>query len=441
MPNISFGAPCERLPAHLRISHIFQRIWVPSPRNMRLAASWLMLAGIGLAGSQAHALGFAEALTLAQQQSPRIAAQRLQIDAASSTQKAAGTLPDPKLSVGIENFPISGMDRFSLTRESMTMQRLALMQEVPNRAKRDAQIAGAQAKVERERAALSAQHLQIRQELSQAWILAQAIEQRDQVLSDLLSENQRLQDSLPARIAGGTAQAGDLLMAKQEALALSDRRDDLQRDRSKARAMLRRFVGTRADEALQGTPGPLGRPLDQLRSEVHRHAELAQYPAMQAMALAETREAQAANKGDWSWEVAYSRRDRRWGDMVSFQVTFDLPWQQERRQEPQIKAKQLEQQRLEAEQEDVTRRHLQELEDSASELGALSSQIVRLQSAGMGLAQGRAELALANYQSAKGDLSAVLAARAQVLETRWRLIELQAQRDTVIARLNSLIAD
>ncbi len=230
-------------------------------------------------------------------------------------------------------------------------------------------------------------------------------------------------------------------MARQEALALSDRRDDLQRDRSKARAMLRRWVGARADEALQGTPGPLSRPLDQLRSEVHRHAELAQYPAMQAMALAETREAQAETKGDWSWEVAYSRRDRRWGDMVSFQVTFDLPWQQERRQAPQIKAKQLELQRLEAEQEDVTRRHLQELEDSASELAALNSQIERLQSAGMGLAQGRAELALANYQSAKGDLSAVLAARAQVRETHWRLIDLQAQRDTVIARLNSLIAD
>ncbi|RYF31765.1 MAG: TolC family protein [Comamonadaceae bacterium] len=439
MPITSFGAPCERPSAHQRIHPISQRIQVRDINHLRLGALGVLLTGLGIAGNPAYALGLAEALDLAEQHSPRIRAQRLQIDAASSTQKAAGTLPDPKLSVGIENFPISGMDRYSLTRESMTMQRLALMQEVPNRAKRDAQIAGAQAKVERERATLAVQRLQIRQELSQAWILARAIEQRDQVLTDLLSENQRLQDSLPARIAGGTAQAGDLL--KQEALALSDRRDDLQRDRSKARAMLRRWVGARADEALQGTPGPLSRPLDQLRSEVHRHAELAQYPAMQAMALAETHEAQAEAKGDWSWEVAYSRRDRRWGDMVSFQVTFDLPWQQERRQGPQIKAKQLELQRLEAEQEDVTRRHLQELEDSASELVSLNSQIERLQSAGMGLVQGRAELALANYQSAKGDLSAVLAARAQVRESHWRLIELQAQRDTVIARLNSLIAD
>lgn len=441
MPTVSIGAPRGRLSAHRRFPPVSWRIQARNLNHPRLSAFGFLLAGIGLAGSQAHALGFAEALDLAEQRSPRVTAQQLQIDAASSTQKSAGTLPDPKLSVGVENLPISGMDRFSLTRESMTMQRLALMQEVPNRAKRDAQIASAQAKVERERAALGVQRLQIRQELSQAWIMAQAIEQRDQVLADLLVQNQRLQDSLPARIAGGTAQASDLLAARQEALALSDRRDDLQRDQAKARAMLRRWVGARADEALQGAPGPLRRAPEQLRSELHRHAELAQYPAMQAMALAESREAQAESRGDWSWEIAYSRRARQWGDMVSFQVTFDLPWQQERRQAPQIKAKQLELQRLEAEQEDVTRKHLQELEDSASDLAALNSQIERLQSAGISLAQGRAELALGNYQAAKGDLSAVLSARAQVLETHWRLIELQAQRDVVIARLNSLIAD
>ena len=393
------------------------------------------------AASRTYALSFAEAREIAEQQSPRVSAQRLQIDAVESAQKAAGTLPDPKLSVGLENLPISGMDRWSLTRESMTGQRLALMQEVPNQAKRAAKVASAQARVERERAALVLQRLQIRQELGLAWIAAQAVEQREQLLTELLAENQRLQDSLPARVAGGSAQAGDLLAAQQEALALSDRRDDLQRDRSKARAMLRRWVGPRADESLQGGIGPLIHPVAQLRAELSSHAELALYPTMQSMARAESHEAQSESRGDWSWEIAYSRRDRRWGDMVSFQVTFDLPWQKDRRQTPMIQAKQRELERLEAEQEDVARRHLQELDDSAAELQALDSQIERLKSTGLQLAQGRAELALSNYRAAKGDLSAVLGARAQVLETRLRLIDLQAQRDGVTTRLNSLIAD
>ena len=434
----SSGAPGERRPAPGRgvVRAISCRTWMH-----RLSTLSIALAGSMFASSRAYALNFAEAREIAEQQSPRVSAQRLQIDAVESARKAAGTLPDPKLSIGLENFPISGMDRWSLTREPMTGQRLALMQEVPNQAKRDAKVASAQARVERERAALVLQRLQIRQELGLAWIAAQAVEQRDQLLAELLAENQRLQDSLPARVAGGSAQAGDLLAAQQEALALSDRRDDLQRDRSKARAMLRRWVGPRADEALQGDTGPLIHPVAQLRAELSSHAELALYPAMQSMARAESHEAQSESRGDWSWEIAYSRRDRRWGDMVSFQVTFDLPWQKDRRQTPMIQAKQRELERLEAEQEDVSRRHLQELDDSAAELQALNSQIERLKSTGLQLAQGRAELALSNYRAAKGDLSAVLGARAQVLETRLRLIDLQAQRDGVTTRLNSLIAD
>ena len=434
----SSGAPGERRPApgHGVLRAIPRRTWIH-----RLSILSIALAGSMFAASRTYALSFAEAREIAEQQSPRVSAQRLQIDAVESAQKAAGTLPDPKLSVGLENLPISGMDRWSLTRESMTGQRLALMQEVPNQAKRAAKVASAQARVERERAALVLQRLQIRQELGLAWIAAQAVEQREQLLTELLAENQLLQDSLPARVAGGSAQAGDLLAAQQEALALSDRRDDLQRDRSKARAMLRRWVGPRADESLQGGTGPLIHPVAQLRAELSSHAELALYPTMQSMARAESHEAQSESRGDWSWEIAYSRRDRRWGDMVSFQVTFDLPWQKDRRQTPMIQAKQRELERLEAEQEDVARRHLQELDDSAAELQALDSQIERLKSTGLQLAQGRAELALGNYRAAKGDLGAVLGARAQVLETRLRLIDLQAQRDGVTTRLNSLIAD
>lgn len=175
MPIISFGAPCECLSAHQRIHPISQRIRVRNLRHLRLGALGVLLASIGLAGNHAHALGFSDALDLAEQHSLRITAQRLQIDASSSYQQAAGALPDPKLSVGIENFPISGMGRFSLTRESMTMQRLALMQEVPNRANRDAQIFGADAKVERERTALGVQRLQIRQELSQVRLSSNVI--------------------------------------------------------------------------------------------------------------------------------------------------------------------------------------------------------------------------------------------------------------------------
>jgi len=138
----------------------------------RLSILSAVLVGGALASNSAHALDFTEAQKIAEEQSPRVSAQRLQIDAVEFARKAAGTLPDPKLSIGLENFPIGGMGRWSLTREPMTGQRLALMQEVPNQAKRDTKVASAQARLERERAALVLQRLQIRQELSLAWIAA-----------------------------------------------------------------------------------------------------------------------------------------------------------------------------------------------------------------------------------------------------------------------------
>ena len=370
-------------------------------RVHRLKAISIALAGSALVSPVAYALDFAEARLIAEQQSPRISAQQLQVNVAESVQKAAGSLPDPKLSLGIENYPISGMDRWSMTRESMTMQRLALMQEVPNRAKRDAQVASAQARVDRERAALVLQRLQIRQELSLAWIAAQAVEQREILLTELLAENQRLQDSLPARVAGGTAQAGDLLVAEQEALTLTDRRDDLQRDRAKARP--RCGAGwapgpTKHCKAIQARSLAPSRNCAQnwrITRSLNSIRRCKAWPA-------ESREAQSETRGDWAWEIAYSRRDRRWGDMVSFQVTFDLPWQKDRRQVPMIEAKRHELERLDAEREDVARRHLQELDDSAAELQALNSQIDRLQTAGLQLVRNRAALALSNYRSAKG---------------------------------------
>ncbi|RJT15371.1 heavy metal RND transporter, partial [Mesorhizobium waimense] len=116
MPISCFGAPGECLAAPRRAA---PRVSART-HTLHLTALAFVLAATGLASNPARALEFGEALDLAEQHSPRITALRLQIDAASSAQKSAGTLPDPKLSVGLENFPISGMDRFSLSRESMT---------------------------------------------------------------------------------------------------------------------------------------------------------------------------------------------------------------------------------------------------------------------------------------------------------------------------------
>ena len=78
------------------------------------------------------ALTLEQALQQAVQGYPALAAQQARIDAARLNQIPADQLPDPKLGVGIDNFPISGPMANSLTADFMTMQRISMMQEVPN---------------------------------------------------------------------------------------------------------------------------------------------------------------------------------------------------------------------------------------------------------------------------------------------------------------------
>jgi len=390
----------------------------------------------------AHAgLSLDEAGRLAREQAPTLAAQQLALAGAQAAQPAAATLPDPRLTLGVENLPISGADRFSLTRDFMTMQRIGVMQEVPNRAKRAARAAGAQARVERERATLTVTQLAVQREAALAWLGVYFAERRAAQLGDLERENRVLQDTLDARIASGKAMPAEHTMARQEALALADRRDDAVRDVAKARAALRRWVGARANEALEGDAPGSALQAEAVRAGLHRHAEIAPYAAMQAMAQAEVSEASAEERGDWAWEVAYSRRGAQYGDMVSFQFSFDLPWQKGRRQQPQILAKQKEVLRVEAEREETLRRHGEEVEAQLAELHALTAQRDRLQGSGQPLAAERVALAMASYQAGRGDLATVLTARRESVETRLRLIDLDAQRAALHVRLTTLIAE
>lgn len=386
-------------------------------------------------------LSFDDATRLAREQAPSLAAQQNALAGAQAGEPAAATLPDPRLTLGVDNLPTSGSDRLSLTRDFMTMQRIGLMQEVPNRAKREARAAGAGARVQRERAMLAVVQLAVQREAALAWLAVHFAEARLAQLDALERENRVLIDTLGARIAAGRAMPAEHTMARQEALALADRRDDAQRDVARARAALRRWVGAQADAALDGAPPALQVQAEHVRTGLHRHAEIAPYAAMQAMAQAELGEADAERRGDWAWEVVYSRRGPQYGDMVSLQLSFDLPWQRAQRQQPQVTARQKDLQRIEAEREDTLRRHTEEVEAQLAELQALDAQRTRLQGSGQPLAAERVALALASYQAGRGDLGAVLLARREAIETRLRLIDLDAQRAALSVRLTTLIAE
>jgi len=312
---------------------------------------------------------------------------------------------------------------------------------VPNAAKRAARAQVADARTERERALLHAERLAVRREVAQAWIARYFAERRLELFHTLEDENRLLLDTLGARIASGKAMPGDATMARQESLQLADRRDELARDRAKAIASLRRWLGDEAQQPLDGEPPAQVPGATDLHGQLDRHADLQVFGPMAEMARAEALEIEAAKKGDWAWQVGYARRGPAYSDMVSFQLTLELPLWGEKRQDPQIAAKRKEAQRFASEREELLRRHREDIDMQLAEHEELTRKLDRLKTSATPLARERVTLALAAYESARGDLGAVLAARRERAELGLRAIELQAQQYALRAKLNYFIAE
>ena len=93
-------------------------------------------------------LPFEEAVRLAVERAPTLEARQSQTLAAREEAVRAAALPDPKLTVGIDNGPVTGTDAFELRADDMTMKRIGVMQEFPARAKRQARQAVADRNIE-----------------------------------------------------------------------------------------------------------------------------------------------------------------------------------------------------------------------------------------------------------------------------------------------------
>lgn len=406
-------------------------------RGMVIMFRWIFcfwLLGVAKLAS-AEPLSFAVALEIAARSSPDIAQQTANVEAARSASTAAGRLPDPKLAVGIENLPVTGAEQWSLTRDFMTMRKVGLVQDIPNRARREAQSAAADAAIARAEAERRVSILTVRRDTAVAWLDRYYLERQSALFDELEGENRLFAQAAEAQFAAGRGMAADVVAPKQEAAEIADRRDELAAQLAKSKAVLKRWVGTSGDASLAGEPPAMALDSEQLRGHVHEHPELAVFGPMTQMAQAEVHEAEAARRPDWGVELSYGHRGAEFSDMVSLEFTIGLPIFSKTRQDPQIAAKRQELARVESERGAMFRDHTQELETDLAEYDAMSRQLTRLREVHLPLAREKVEAQFASYRSGKGDLTAVLAARRELIDARLKEIQLESRRVAAAAKL------
>ena len=396
----------------------------------------LLVSFMGAAGlASAEPLSFTAALEIASRSSPDIAVQTASVEAARSAAVAAGRLPDPKLAVAIENLPVTGAEQGSLTRDFMTMRKIGVMQDLPNGARRQAQKDAAQANIARVEAERQVTVLLARRDTALAWLNRYYLEQRGALFDELDRENQLFAQAVQAQLAGGRAMPADAVGPRQEAAEIADRRDELAAEITKSKAVLKRWVGAAAEEPLQGEPPAMTFDFHRLREHVHEHPELAVFVPMTQMAQAEVHEAEAAKHPDWGVELAYGRRGSAFSDMVTLQFTLDLPLFAQTRQDPVIRARRQELARVESERDAMLLDHIRELEDDLTEYDVVTRQLSRLREVHLQLAREKVDDQFASYRAGQADLTSVLVARRELIDQRFKEIELEEKHAAAAARL------
>jgi outer membrane protein TolC len=380
-------------------------------------------------GALAEPLTFDAAIERAASDAPSIRASVAGVDARRSASVAAGRLPDPTLSVGIDNFPVSGPPAFSFSRDSMTMGRIGIEQAFPNPAKRRAQQGRAQADIGVAEADLAVDAQNVRLETALAWVdlyyakrrLAQ-LELLDQSLGDL-------QATVSARLASGSARPSQALEPEQLRAAINDRRSELKADVVKAQARLARLTDD-PDADVAGDPPELEVDGPALRARVAALPRLQALDAQSRVADADVTLAQADKRPDWRIGTSYGRRDPAYGDMVSVTVSIDLPFFGKRRQDPLIAARESEARRAGLMRQAGERELLAALDGDLADHAMHHQRLMNARQTLVPLAKRRAELDMASYAAGKLDLGSALLSTLALAEAEVDALA----RETDVAR-------
>lgn len=388
-------------------------------------------------------LTFGQAQRIAVERSQQLAAADLGIDASRERARIAGSLPDPMLKFGVDNLPIEGATRFSTQRDFMTMRRVGLSQDwvrPSTRRLRDERGVDAVKISEAERAVALAT---VERETANAWLEVHFATARIAESTAQKSEAEREAAAVESAFREGKGTLADVFAARGGSAEVEDLVIDATRRLQMTRSALSRWVGDAAIRPLAGAPA-----IDALPWHTHElAAQLADHPdirlASERTALARTdlMLAEASRKPDWSVDLSYAARGEGFSNMAS--IGFSVPIQVNRRdrQNREVAARRAELAQSEADREDMRRAHTADVDALLADWEANRTRRDHYRTDSLPLAAHRCEAALAAYRGGRGLLADVLAARRNEIETRLKLIDIEATAARAWVALAYLVPD
>lgn len=381
------------------------------------------------------------ALEAAQGRSRALAAQDVAARSAREQAVAAGRLPAPMLHLSIDNLPVDGPQRFSLTSDFMTMRSVGLTQTFVRADKLRARAARFEREADSAQAARAMQLAELRRGTALTWF-DRYYQQR---LVALLSK-QRIEAALQIEAADAAYRAGrgpqaDVFMARSSVARIEDSIREAQAREANATTQLARWVGELAAAPLGDPPSISTTRLaaHRLEHELARHPDLALMASQEAVALAEAEVARQDKRVDWTASLMYSQRGEAFSNMVSIAVSVPLQWDRKNRQDRELAARLAKAEQARAEREEMTRAHLAETGRWHATWRSNLARLADYDATLIPLAAERTRAALAAYRGGRGELAGVLEARRMEIDTRLERLRIEMETAGLWVELEYLI--
>lgn len=382
-----------------------------------------------------------EAVARARGDQPAIAAFEREAIASEEEAVAARSLPDLRVSVGIQNFPITGEDAFSPTDSPMTMYTIGVMREQVRRSRREAETARLRADAAVSRAQGSAQVLDIERDVMIAWIKAVEAAAKQRLLTQIVNDLRVGRSVMEAAIPTGGSNAA-LALAAQAEIALAQAQLAAARGaEARSRGELARWIGAAALRPLPNDIPVLTPPGEiALATAGRAHPRVLASATQELSAQRQIDVARSDRRPNLSWSVTLGIRPE-YGQMLSAQVSVPLQINRRRLQNRRIAAAQARADAARLRTQDVARELDASYATALAEYRGAAAAVAELRDDAIPALEASFEAAEARYAGGQGTLELPLDIVRRYVEANLELVEQLSARAQAAAELIYLSGD
>ncbi len=391
-----------------------------------------------LSASAQDILTLTDAQRLAVERSRQLAGQDAAVAADRNLAVSAAQNPDPVLSIGIDNLPVTGADQFSVGNDFMTQRSIGVTQEFTRGDKKRLRGEHYQREADKTIAEKAEATLIIRRDTALAWLDRYYAEASAELIGEQIRQAQGEIEAAQSAYRSGRGSQSDVLAARAALLGLQDRASEIARKVRTAKIALVRELGEPGELPLARRPAIDHIPIDPgaLDKHIAMHPDIVILAKREDLAATDARLAQANRQSDWSVGLSYLLRGSQYSNMASIGVSVPLQWDQTNRQDREVAAKLAQAEQIRLQREEAMRAATAEVGSMIAEWESARERQTRLEHELVPLAAERTQAELSAYRSGKSSLNGVLVARRNEVDARLQALQMEAEAARLWAQLN-----